>query len=346
MLYRTSSVPSLKAVDRENLAVEDLVSHPFPMDVGGEKTMKTALVILAAGMGARFGGEIKQLATVGKNGEIIMDYSVHDAIEAGFDKIVFIIRKEIQAAFMEIIGNRMEAICKKLGVEVAYAYQEVEDLPDGIKLPEGRTKPWGTGPAVLACKDILQEPFVVINADDYYGKTAFKKLYAFLQQYRPEEPYSFSMAGFMLGNTLSENGGVTRGICQVDKNGLLIKIKETPEVKKTPEGILANGAFVDADSNVSMNMWGFTPEFLGLLEKGFLEFLKREEKDLLKAEFLIPVYIDQLLAEKQITVKVLQTQDKWFGVTHKEDKAAVEAAFRTLTEEGVYQESLFSDLLV
>lgn len=307
--------------------------------------MKTALVIMAAGIGSRFGAGIKQLEAVGKNGEIIMDYSVHDAIEAGFDKIVFIIRKDIKSAFMEIIGNRMEAVCKKLGVEVAYACQELEDLPGGIKLPKGRTKPWGTGQAVLACKDILQEPFAVINADDYYGKAAFKKLYAFLQQYRPDAPYSFSMAGFMLGNTLSENGGVTRGICQVDKNGFLVKIKETPEVKKTPDGILAGGAFVDAASNVSMNMWGFTPEFLGLLEKGFLDFLKLEENDPLKAEFLIPVFIDRLLAEQKITVKVLETQDKWFGVTYKEDKAAVEAAFRTLTEEGVYQEPLFSDLL-
>ena len=175
--------------------------------------MKTALVIMAAGIGSRFGGGIKQLAPVGMNGEIIMDYSIHDAIEAGFDKIVFIIRRDIEEAFREAIGSRIEKICEKLGVEIAYAYQEREALPEGVSCPKDRTKPWGTGQAVLACRKVLHEPFAVINADDYYGKEAFVKVHDFLTQYSAEKPNAYCMAGFILKNTLSENGAVTRGIC-------------------------------------------------------------------------------------------------------------------------------------
>ena len=178
--------------------------------------MKTTLVIMAAGIGSRFGGGIKQLAPVGLNGEIIMDYSIHDAIEAGFNKIVFIIRKDIEDAFKEAIGDRIEEICKNLNVEIAYAYQELNALPEGVELPADRTKPWGTGQAVLACKDVLHEPFAVINADDYYGKEAFVKLHGFLEKYTPEKANEFCMAGFILKNTLSENGAVTRGVCKVN----------------------------------------------------------------------------------------------------------------------------------
>lgn len=194
--------------------------------------MKTSLVIMAAGIGSRFGGGIKQLEPVGMHGEIIMDYSIHDAIEAGFNKIIFIIRKDIEEAFREVIGERIEAICKQLNVEIDYAFQAIDDLPKGVKLPKDRTKPWGTGQAVLACKGLIKEPFAVINADDYYGKESFFKLHDFLEEYTPEKPTDFCAAGFILKNTLSENGGVTRGVCQVNENGYLTGIDETKNIVK------------------------------------------------------------------------------------------------------------------
>lgn len=311
--------------------------------------MKTALVIMAAGIGSRFGGGIKQLEPVGMHGEIIMDYSIHDAIEAGFNKIVFIIRKDIEEAFQEVIGNRIEAICKKLDVEIEYAFQAMEDLPEGVEVPEGRTKPWGTGQAVLACKDCLKEPFAVINADDYYGKEAFGKLHEFLEGYTEEKPTDFCMAGFVLKNTLSENGVVTRGVCQVDDNGYLTGVNETKNIMKVGDKAAVQSEegelFIDGNSHVSMNMWGLTPEFVDLLEKGFVEFFEKMDGDELKAEYLLPIYIDELLQKGQVSVKVLETPDKWFGVTYKEDKAAVVEAFRKLIEGGVYGEYLFDDIL-
>lgn len=305
---------------------------------------RTALVIMAAGIGARFGGGIKQLAPVGPCGEIIMDYSIHDAIEAGFCKIVFIIRKDIEKDFREVIGNRIEAVCKKANVEVAYTFQSLEDLPDGAELPAGRTKPWGTGQAVLCCRGIVKEPFVVINADDYYGKEAFVKLHDFLQEYSPEEPYRFCMAGFILKNTLSDNGGVTRGICRVSSEGFLEDVVETHDIVKTAQGAEVNGVPVDAESHVSMNMWGLTPEFMELLEQGFTEFFQNIAGKELKAEYLLPTYIGQLLRDGRVTVKMLETNDKWFGVTYKEDKPAVMESFKRLIADGVYRENLFSDM--
>ena len=311
--------------------------------------MKTTLVIMAAGIGSRFGGGIKQLAAVGPCGEIIMDYSIHDALEAGFNKILFIIRRDIEEAFREAIGNRMEEICGKLGVEVGYAFQELTDLPEGVSLPEGRTKPWGTGQAVLACRGQLREPFVVINADDYYGKQAFVRIHEFLEQYTPEKASEFCMAGFILKNTLSDNGSVTRGICKVDSRGYLTGVDETGNLVKDGTGaaVEEDGIRrpVDADSYVSMNMWGLTPEFLPRLEEGFLEFFRslkgREEK----GEYLLPIFIDELLKAGEISVKVLETSDRWFGVTYQEDKENVIDAFRQLIRRGVYREELFSDLL-
>lgn len=305
---------------------------------------RTALVIMAAGIGARFGGGIKQLAPVGPCGEIIMDYSIHDAIAAGFNKIVFIIRKDIEKDFREVIGNRIEAVCKKADVEVAYTFQSLEDLPDGAELPAGRTKPWGTGQAVLCCKDIVQEPFAVINADDYYGKEAFVKLHDFLQEYSPAEPYRFCMAGFILKNTLSDNGGVTRGICRVNSEGFLEDVVETHDIVKTAQGAEVDGVPVDTESHVSMNMWGLTPEFMELLEKGFIEFFQNIAGKEYKAEYLLPTYIGQLLRDGRVTVKMLETTDKWFGVTYKEDKPAVMESFKKLIADGVYREDLFSDM--
>ena len=293
--------------------------------------MKTALVIMAAGMGSRFGGGIKQLEPVGPNGEIIMDYSIHDAIETGFNKVVFIIRKDIKEAFHDAIGKRIEGICNRLNVEFAYAYQELDDLPEGIKKPVDRSKPWGTGQAVLVCKDIIKEPFVVINADDYYGKEAFVKIHEFLiNNYTPERSKELCMAGFILGNTLSDNGTVTRGICAVDENDYLTDVMETYEIKKTEDGAESQGNKINVNSHVSMNMWGLTPEFVGLLEEGFVEFfenIKGDEAKKLKGEYLLPIYIDELLKKGKVSVKLLETQDKWFGVTYKEDKPVVVESF-------------------
>ena len=310
--------------------------------------MKTALVIMAAGMGSRFGGGIKQLEPVGPNGEIIMDYSIHDAIEAGFNKVVFIIRKDIKDAFHDAIGRRIEKICKELDVEFAYAYQELDDLPEGIEKPADRSKPWGTGQAVLVCKDIIKEPFVVINADDYYGKEAFVKIHGFLvENYTPEKSEELCMAGFILGNTLSDNGTVTRGICAVDENDYLTDVVETYEIRKTEDGAESQGNKVDVNAHVSMNMWGLTPEFVGLLEDGFVEFfenIKGDDAKELKGEYLLPIYIDELLKKGKVSVKLLETQDKWFGVTYKEDKPVVVESFAKLIADGVYQKDLFSDL--
>ncbi len=306
--------------------------------------MKTTLVIMAAGIGSRYGGGIKQLAAVGPNGEIIMDYSIHDAIEAGFDKIIFIIRRDIEEAFREAIGDRIQGICAGLGVELGYAFQELDALPEGVTLPEGRTKPWGTGQAVLACKDQLDGPFAVINADDYYGKQAFVLLHDFLQGYTPEKPGDLCMAGFVLKNTLSDNGAVTRGICRMNAEGYLTGVDETSGIEKTADGAQAGGKAVDADSLVSMNMWGLTPEFADMLEKGFVEFFGGIAGNELKAEYLLPIFIDSLLKQGKVSVKVLPTQDRWFGVTYQEDKPVVVESFAKLIEAGVYRKDLFSDL--
>lgn len=303
--------------------------------------MKTSLLIMAAGIGSRFGGGIKQLEPVGMHDEIIMDYSIHDAIEAGFNKVVFIIRKDIEKDFKERIGNRIEDVAKANNVEVDYCFQALDDLPEGFSVPEGRSKPWGTGQAVLAAKDYINEPFVVINADDYYGKDAFVKLHDFLLE--KHGATEFAMAGFILKNTLSDNGVVTRGLCDVDANGYLTDVHETKNIAKTAIGAESDGRVLDPNSYCSMNMWALSPDFMGMLEKGFVEFLNNNQ-DPLKGEYLIPIYIGELLEKHQVSVKVLETKDKWFGVTYKEDKETVVDSFRELIESGVYKEDLYLDL--
>ncbi len=311
--------------------------------------MKTTLVIMAAGIGSRFGEGIKQLAPVGVNGEIIMEYSIHDAIEAGFNKVIFIIRKEIEDVFKEAIGNRIEEICQKLSVKIEYAYQDIRNIPENVEFPQERTKPWGTGQAVLACKEILHEPFVVINADDYYGKEAFVKIHEFLGNYTKEKANEFCMAGFILKNTLSENGSVTRGVCELDECGKLTAVHETSNIVKTDTGAATDNdgtlSEVDAEAYASMNMWGLTPEFIQMLEEGFEKFFENmNEKNILKAEYLLPIYIDELLQNGKVSVKVLESHDKWFGVTYKEDKEYVKKSFEKLIKDGVYGENLFEDL--
>jgi len=314
----------------------------------------TTLLIMAAGIGSRFGGGIKQLEPVGFNDEIIMDYSIHDAIQAGFNKIIFVIRKDIEEDFKERIGNRVEAIAQKMHVEIGYVFQDIHDIPTGFSFPSERTKPWGTGQAVLAAKELIHEPFAVINADDYYGKEAFQKLHDWLIM--DHEDTAYAMAGFILKNTLSDNGGVTRGVCKVEQGHThVIDVVETSNIVKVVEdGVLkakTNDTELDINSYVSMNFWGFPakvgqdPAFLDVLEKHFITFFKEDViNNPLKAEYLLPTLIGSLLRENKCTVKVLETHDKWFGVTYKEDKPEVVKSFKKLIEEGVYSTDLYSDL--
>lgn len=303
--------------------------------------MKTTLVIMAAGIGSRFGGGIKQMEPLGPSGEIIIDYSIHDAIEAGFDKVVFIIRHDLEKDFKEVIGDR---IAKK--IEVEYAFQEKEDLPEGFSVGE-RQKPWGTGQAILSAIDVVKEPFAVINADDYYGKEGFKVVHDWLVSggATTDSKRHFCMAGFELRNTLSENGGVTRGVCQADENGFMTDILETENIEKidgkagvrTDDGI----NFYPDDTLVSMNMWGIGPDFIeGVLKPGFVEFLKNLPEGNIKAEYLLPMVIGELVEKGEADVKILHTPDKWFGVTYADDKYAVKEAFKDLVAKGVYPENI------
>ena len=295
---------------------------------------KTTLVIMAAGIGSRYGGGIKQLASVDASGHIIMDYSIHDAIEAGFNQILFIIRKDIEKDFREVIGTRIEEMCSAHGVEVGYCFQSLTDIPG--TLPEGRTKPWGTGQAVLAAKDLIDSPFAVINADDYYGKSIYKEIHDYLQEDHPDN--AFCMAGFILKNTLSDNGGVTRGICQV-RDGFLTNVVETKNIQSDA---VADGVQLDPESYVSMNLWGYTPGFLKELEARFPAFLdKALVENPIKGEFFLPLAVSQLIGEKKATVTVLTSPDKWYGVTYAADKPAVVAALRRMTDEGKYPDGLW-----
>lgn len=300
--------------------------------------MKTTLLIMAAGIGSRFGEGIKQLEPVDNSNHIIMDYSIHDAIEAGFNEVVFIIRKDIEDEFKRVIGNRITDIGAKYNVTVDYAFQDINHIP-GI-LPKGRTKPWGTGQAVLAAKNIIDSPFAVINADDYYGKEAFKAVHEFLINGGKS-----CMAGFVLKNTLSDNGSVTRGICKMDTNNNLTEIIETKNIIKTEDGAVADDQVLDIDSLVSMNMWGLTPDFLDVLEEGFEDFFEKEvSQDPLKSEYLIPVFIGQLIEQGKMNVKVLRTNDTWYGMTYKEDVITVKERFRELLENEFYSGELFNDI--
>lgn len=301
--------------------------------------MNTTLLIMAAGIGSRFGTGIKQLEPVDASGHIIMDYSIHDAIEAGFNHVVFIIRRDIEQEFREVIGDRIVSICAAHDVTVDYAFQEINDIPG--TLPEGRTKPWGTGQAVLAAKKDLSTPFIVINADDYYGKEGFRAVHEYLVNGGRS-----CMAGFVLKNTLSDNGGVTRGICKMDEQNNLTEVVETKNIVKTANGAEAAGVAVDVDSLVSMNMWGLTPDFLTTLEEGFREFFDKEVPgNPLKAEYLIPIFIGEQLKQGKMSVKVLKTDDTWYGMTYHEDIASVKDSFKEMLEKGVYRTELFSDLV-
>jgi len=304
--------------------------------------MDTTLVIMAAGMGSRFGGGIKQLEPLGPKGQTIMEYSIHDALKAGFNKVVFITRRELVDRFED-------SVIKAVGdsVKTEYVFQEIEDVPEGYSVDPERKKPWGTGQAILACKDVVNEPFLVINADDYYGKEAFGTIHDHLVNAKSTpDNYDFCMAGFILGNTLSDNGSVTRGVCVLDDNGNLVGVNETEDIVKTADGAGIEGdggevTPIDANSHVSMNMWGFTPEIFDVLEKGFKEFLDNPDTNPVKGEYLIPTVVDELIKEGSASVKVLETKDKWFGVTYQADVETVKDALKGLVDAGVYPEDLF-----
>ncbi len=304
---------------------------------------KTALVIMAAGLGSRFGGGIKQLAKLGPSGEIIMDYSIHDALEAGFDKIVFIIRKDIEADFREIIGNRIEKLAK-----CEYAFQELDKLPEGYSVPEGRNKPWGTAHALIQVRDLIDCPFAVINADDFYGKEGFHLIHEYLVNEMDEDKpvFDMCMAGYIVGNTLSDNGSVNRGVCVMGEHGYLHEIDETYDIMRQPDGRLmgkdAKDQPVEVDGNaiVSMNMFGLPERFLDTLVENFPAWLDQHGKEM-KSEYLLPQEISRLMLEGKATVKVLKDHDRWFGVTYQEDKEAVQKSLRELVDQGIYPEKLF-----
>lgn len=300
------------------------------------------LVIMAAGIGSRYGAGVKQLAKVGPSDELVIDYSIFDAKAAGFEKVIFVIRKDIEADFREVIGQRAEKY-----IQVEYAFQDADDLPEGFVRPEGRVKPWGTGHAVLACRDLIDGPFAVLNADDYYGKEAFKKIFDFLKQIpESETEYRCAMAGFVLENTLSAHGTVTRGVCQLDSEGKLIGVHETRGILRNPDGSI-HGSYqgkdteLNADDLVSMNFWGFTSDFMDAIKTGFVDFLKGQREDELKSEYLLPVIVDGLLQKRRITVDVLPTNDRWFGITYQEDRAAVSKQLEEYVRRGEYPTPLF-----
>jgi NDP-sugar pyrophosphorylase family protein len=299
-----------------------------------------ALVVMAAGIGSRYGG-LKQMDPVGPGGEKIIDYSVYDARRAGFGRVVFVIRKEMEENFREHIGRRIEQ-----QIETRYAYQELEPLPEGFAVPEGRVKPWGTAHAVAACSGAVQTPFAVINADDFYGPSAFQVLCDFLR--RPQEPqgvHEYCLVGYLLGNTLSEHGHVSRGVCEVTADGTLRNIHERVKIQRFGDAIrhTEDGeAWIDlpADSVVSMNMWGFTPSLFEALEAGFVEFLKQRGSDP-KSEYFLPELVGNMVDAGRARVNVLPTDERWFGITYKEDKPFVEQAVHDLVDQGVYPRSLW-----
>ncbi|GFI40208.1 nucleotidyltransferase family protein [Thomasclavelia cocleata] len=300
------------------------------------------LVIMAAGIGSRFGGGIKQLAPVGPNGEIIMDYSIYDAKKAGFNKVVFVIRKDIEEEFDRIIGSRIKEI-----IDVEYVFQELDNIPnDYLEMFKQRTKPWGTGQAILCCKDVVKEPFLVINADDYYGKQAYQEAYEYLSNDQMNtDKQQIAMVSFILKNTLSDNGGVTRGICSVNEDNHLINIVETHNIEKGDNSAFVKDGdrVIDIDLNVpvSMNMWALQPAIFNVLDEKFKIFLEKLCQDDLKAEYLLPTIIGDLLKEDLVDVTVLKSQDNWFGVTYKEDKQSVIDSIKELIMDGVYPNKLY-----
>ena len=305
-------------------------------------SQKPVLVVMAAGMGSRYGG-LKQIDPVGNHGEAILDYSLFDAREAGFETVVIIIKEAIREAFMETVGKRLE----KCPMEIRYAYQELDNIPAGYTVPEGRTKPWGTSHAVLSAREAIGDaPFAVINADDYYGKSAYQVIFEALSNAKDGEKANYFMVGYELGKTVTDHGSVARGVC-VTENGMLTAIAERTRIEKYDGGIHftedgENWTDVPAETTVSMNLWGFTPSFLPALEARFPAFLdKALQENPLKGEYLLPFTVQELLKDEKATVKVLTSPDKWYGVTYAADKPFVVAAIQEFTRQGKYPDGLW-----
>ena len=303
---------------------------------------KPVLVIMAAGMGSRYGG-LKQIDPVDNEGHIIMDFSIYDAKRAGFEKVVFIIKKAIEKEFKAGIGDRISQY-----MDVEYVYQELDTLPEGFEVPEGRVKPFGTGHAILSCKDVVDGPFAVINADDYYGVHAFQEIYNYLTENEDDEKYHYAMVGYILSNTLTENGYVSRGICEMDKDAFLTGITERTHIEQRDMGVQfteddgQTWEDIAADSIVSMNMFGFTASMLKELECRFPEFLEKGlEENPMKCEYFLPSVVSDLIEEDKADVKVLRSEDRWYGITYKEDKEAVVSAVQKLKDTGVYPQHLW-----
>ena len=306
---------------------------------------KPVLVIMAAGMGSRYGG-LKQIDPVDEYGHMIIDFSLYDAKQAGFEKVVFIIKKENEEIFKEVIGSRIAEY-----MEVAYVFQDLQNIPEGFTVPEGRVKPWGTGHAVLSCIDIVDGPFAVINADDYYGRKAFQVIYDYLASHEDDDKYRYTMVGYRLENTVTDNGHVARGICTTNEAGELIAIHERTRIEKHADGIAytedegATWTTVPGNTLVSMNMWGFTESILKELQKHFPAFLEKGiRENPLKCEYFLPEVVSGLLADGKATVAVLSSSDKWYGVTYKEDKPVVVAAIRSIKDRGIYPEKLWEEI--
>lgn len=304
---------------------------------------KPVLVIMAAGMGSRYGG-LKQIDPVDEQGHIIMDFSIFDAKRAGFEKVVFIIKKENEADFKEAIGKRVEKV-----MDVEYVFQDIHNIPEGYEVPEGRVKPWGTAHAVLSAIDVIDGPFAVINADDYYGKDAFQKIYDYLSTHEDDEKYRYTMVGYRLGNTLTENGYVSRGVCCINEDGELVSVTERTHIEKTETGAAftedggETWTDISPDSLVSMNMWGFSASFLQEIKSGFAAFLEEGLKtNPMKCEYYLPTVVTNLLVAEKATVTVLASQDKWYGITYKEDKPQVVAAIKGLKDSGLYPQHLWA----
>jgi UTP-glucose-1-phosphate uridylyltransferase len=299
--------------------------------------MKPTLLILAAGMGSRYGG-LKQVEPVGPNGEVIIDYSIYDAIRAGFGKVIFVIRKCFADEFKEIFDSKLKG-----KIEIEYVYQELEYLPPGYNVPPEREKPWGTAHAILVTKNVIKEPFCQLNADDFYGYNAFRVMAEFLT--RPLKPYEYSMVGYKLKNTLSDFGSVSRGICEVDENNYLQKIVETVKILKEDSRIASyepgcQVKYLSGEENVSMNIWGFQPDIFDILEEKFIKFLN-ENIHLPKAEIFIPSVVFDIISEGSAKVEVLKADSPWFGVTYKEDTPIVISKIKKLIDDGLYPEKLF-----
>lgn len=299
---------------------------------------------MAAGMGSRYGG-LKQIDPVDEEGHIIMDFSMFDAKRAGFEKVIFIIKKENEADFRAAVGDRMEKY-----MEVSYAFQEIDNIPEGCQVPEGRVKPWGTAHAVLSCIDQIDGPFAVINADDYYGQEAFRLIYDYLASHEDDDKYRYTMVGYELGNTVTDNGHVARGVCDMNSEGELIAIHERTRIEKRDGGIAyteddgATWVSVPADTTVSMNMWGFTRSILDEIKAGFPAFLNEGlKKNPMKCEYFLPAVVSDLLGEDRATVAVLKSADKWYGVTYKEDKPVVMSAIKKMKDDGLYPAHLWEE---